>query len=126
MKNFIEIVIAFLVLFVFVFSIYSIDFDDIDEYHIKMLVYEILNAYEEEIREYTFLNESEKIEDILEKNLQRGYGVKTLICFEKNYSECFRNLSLQSSNIYSVSYFFASNFSFFDNVELIIYVWKKV
>ncbi|MEM0243438.1 MAG: hypothetical protein QXT34_03270 [Candidatus Aenigmatarchaeota archaeon] len=125
MEKFLELAISSIILLSFVLILYSSSLYLEDTEAIKVAIYNILNSYNLEIRNYAFLGKANEIENIFRKELPKIYDFKVLICYEKNYNECFKNIEFNESNVFSISYFFSSNFTNYENIELIIYVWKK-
>ncbi|MEM0324395.1 MAG: hypothetical protein QXW35_00645 [Candidatus Aenigmatarchaeota archaeon] len=128
MEKFLELAISSIILlsFIFIFLFYSSNLYLEDYEIIKLKIYNVLNSYNLEIRNYAFLGKTTEIENILKNELPKIYDFKVLICYEKNYDECFKNIKFNANNVFSVSYFFSSNFTNYENIELIIYAWKKI
>lgn len=126
MRTFIEVAISALIILTFIFILYLTSLNIEDFEIIKLKIYEIFKCYNIEIRNYAFLNETSKIEEIIRKNIPKIYNVSVLVCSEKGYQNCFRGVNIQQRDVFSVSYFLSSNFTNFENLEIIIYVWKEI
>lgn len=126
MRILFELLFALTILFLFISILYSVDVRVEDEYLTKSLIYEIFNTFDLEIRHYAFLNLPNEIKTIIKSNIPKNYDVFILICSEKKYEDCFKNVNLSSSEIFSVSYFVSWNFTYFENLEIVAYVWKII
>lgn len=127
MVSYIELSISALVLLMFVLLIYFLANPTKEQnvIEIKLKVLNTIRLHELDIRRLSFLNKTEEIKDILEKELRNNlYNFEVLICDEVNYDSC--KLDINAKEVYTVSYLFSNNITNFKNVELRIYLWKNV
>jgi len=126
MVSYIELSISALVLLFYVLIIYFFVNPTREEgvIEIKLKVLNTIMLNELEIRRLSFLNNSEEIKNILEKEIGNNlYDFEVLICDEIDYDSC--KLDINAKEVYTVSYLFSNNITDFKNIELRIYLWKN-
>lgn len=113
----IEASLAILIIFSFLIFILNLEIEKDESFFVKQRIYKILELENYKIRELAFLNKTKEIEEII-KNYLKGYNITAIICKDFCY---FEN---NAKNVYSVTYFFSTNFTHYENLKLIIYAWK--
>jgi hypothetical protein len=119
----IESSISAIILLSFLAFLFSLPqtYPELESLNLKLSIFKALQALDQnnELRQYVYANDTQTIENELYPYIPRNYNFKVLICTDV----C--NYSVEAKNVYSVSYFLATDLKNFKKREVVVYVWEE-
>jgi predicted oxidoreductase len=120
-SSFVEASIGAIIILFFLFLTYRpLSFTDLSPFENKLLIFNAIKSLDStgKLRQAVISNDTKTIENLLSNYIPSSVNFKVAVCFEN----C-PNLEINATNVYSITYFFAGNYTNLKPARLIVYVW---